>query len=46
MTKHLEEKRKQKAKETKAANVIGDKFDSEDEVYFVVADGENFDSWI
>lgn len=45
--KHLEERRKQETKETlNSTNVVGDMYDNEDDVYFVIADENIYDFWI
>ena len=44
LTRHFEEKRKQKPQETEATNVVGDMYDSEDDVYSVTIEGANSDS--
>ena len=46
LTKHLKEKRRQKAQEIDFANVIGGRYDREDNVYSVTTKGDNSDSWI
>lgn len=38
LTKHLEEKKKQKTQEREYANVVGHKFDGKGDVYFVTTD--------
>ena len=45
--KHLEEKRKEEAKEaSNSVNVIKEILESDDNVYSVVADEKFFDAWI
>ncbi|GMN61563.1 hypothetical protein TIFTF001_030638 [Ficus carica] len=46
LKRHLEERRKQKSQETEAANVVGDRYDSEDDVYDVTTEGADSDSRI